>query len=388
MKFSHVIKFGKDTVAITFVLIVLSLPASADYGSAVGAFERGDYETAFAEFKLLANQGDPNAQGYLGYMNAEGIGVPKDNKAALKWFRLAAEQGHADTQDYLGNMYLQGNGVSKDRKAAFKWFRLAAEQGLVSSQLTIGYMYLNGDGVTKDEPQAAKWFRKAAEQNLVEAQNNLGYMYEKGLGVPKDYSEAIKWYRKSADQGNARAMEQLQALEKEQLRTAMVPPIWIREGEGPLSEIDRPFSTMAKLYFTFFMWSVNPSFVPESTVKWQTPRMQEILASENPRMLMMDSFLLDSNALQDAQQKNVVVVSEKDKNFYRCVVGSNLVAQAALLAAQSKPLDTIPELSEFKLASDAYNKVQQQDINAGLDFVTSVFNNCVLDASNIESSHT
>ena len=41
-------------------------------------------------------------------MYANGQGVPQDYAEAVKWYRLAADQGDADAQSYLGVMYAKG----------------------------------------------------------------------------------------------------------------------------------------------------------------------------------------------------------------------------------------------------------------------------------------
>ena len=94
----------------------------------IEAHKRGDYASAFIEWKSLAEKGDARGQSNLALMYRQGRGVPQDYKTALKWFRLAAEQEEANAQTRLGVMYDKGLGVPQDYKAALKWYRLAAEQ--------------------------------------------------------------------------------------------------------------------------------------------------------------------------------------------------------------------------------------------------------------------
>lgn len=58
-----------------------------------------------------------------------GVGVPKDKAEAVKWYRKAADQGNADAQYYLGMMYELGSGVAIDLPEALKWYRQAAQLG-------------------------------------------------------------------------------------------------------------------------------------------------------------------------------------------------------------------------------------------------------------------
>ena len=67
----------------------------------------------------------------------------------MRWYRLAADQGHADAQYNLGFMYANGEGVPQDYVQAYLWFNLAASRvtgdtreeevqhrGLAADQLT------------------------------------------------------------------------------------------------------------------------------------------------------------------------------------------------------------------------------------------------------------
>ena len=109
-------------LAIVFVL-GFTPPAWADFSDGVAAYNRGDYTTAFREFKPLAEQGFANAQNNLGVMYNRGDGVAQDYAEAVKWFRRAAEQGDASAQNNLGAMYNLGDGVPQDYAEAVKWFR-------------------------------------------------------------------------------------------------------------------------------------------------------------------------------------------------------------------------------------------------------------------------
>jgi TPR repeat protein len=132
----------------------------------------------------------------------EGDGVPKDMAEAAKWYRKAAEQGDADAQFWLGWAYEMGKGVETNIVGAVKWYREAAEQGDADAQFALGCVYQDGGGVPKNFSEAIKWYRKAAEQGTTAAEARLGSMYQDGQGVPQDYSEALKWYCKAAEQGD------------------------------------------------------------------------------------------------------------------------------------------------------------------------------------------
>ncbi len=66
----------------------LTAPAWAGFYEGVAAFKRGDYATAFREFRPLAEQGDTYAQRNLGVMYIQGVTL--DFVQAYKWLNIAA----------------------------------------------------------------------------------------------------------------------------------------------------------------------------------------------------------------------------------------------------------------------------------------------------------
>src|SRR5260221_4740959 len=67
-----------------------------------------------------------------------------DYATALRLWRPLAEQGNSDAQFYLGGMYDAGKGVQQDEPVAVFWVRKAAEQGNSNAQIGLGLMYENG----------------------------------------------------------------------------------------------------------------------------------------------------------------------------------------------------------------------------------------------------
>ena len=158
------------TLIIILVLLFslfLGLPSySSDFDKGLTAYNNGDYATALKEWKPLAEEGDVDAQYYLGVLYDNGDGVPQDYKEAVRWYKLAAEQGVAEAQFNLGNMYYDGQGVSVDYKEAVRWFTLAAEQGDVDAQYNLDFIHRKGLGVPQDDKEAV-WYDNQFTINLV-----------------------------------------------------------------------------------------------------------------------------------------------------------------------------------------------------------------------------
>jgi TPR repeat protein len=270
------IRQEKPRAKITAEQVVRELRSKAPrFDDGKAAYKRGDYAKAYAEFKPLAEQGNADAQCFLGMMYYNGYGVQKDYAQAAKWYRKAAEHrgwlgvmiqditpalaeafgtavtkgvlvadvvaGSPDEQGGLkrGDIVQTLNGkpvenanqlsrtvaaMKPESKATIEVIRdgkpesvnlTIGESGLAAAQCNLGVMYHNGQGVPKDYAQAAKWYRKAAEQGNALAQYNLGVMYYNGYGVPKDHSEALEWYQKAAEQGFAKAQTALEFAQNE-----------------------------------------------------------------------------------------------------------------------------------------------------------------------------
>lgn len=116
-------------IALLIGLVLLAGPAWADFESGKAAYSRGDYETAFRKFEILAKKGHAEAQVALGQMVLRGESVGQSDVEAVKWFRRAAEQGNSFAQGKLGAAYEEGRGVPKDYVKAYMWLILAAAQG-------------------------------------------------------------------------------------------------------------------------------------------------------------------------------------------------------------------------------------------------------------------
>ena len=143
--------------------LALAVPAWAGFDEGVAAFDRGDYETAVRELRLLVKQGDAGAQYNLGAMYLNGWGVPQDDAAAVKWYRKAADQGHADAQFILGFMYGTGRGVPQDYVAAGRCYRKAAKLGDAATQMARDWLAKHGKA-EPDNVSALRLFDEWLEQ--------------------------------------------------------------------------------------------------------------------------------------------------------------------------------------------------------------------------------
>lgn len=143
-------------VAAIFLYLLSIACAHAGLDEGKAAYSRGDFTTAFREFKPLAGEGNAEAQFSMANMYRMGKGINKDDAEAVKWLRKASDQGHVKAQFVLGLCYSLGSGVRTDQAEAAAWYRKAADQGYAPAQFEMGARYELGRGVNQDKAEAVK----------------------------------------------------------------------------------------------------------------------------------------------------------------------------------------------------------------------------------------
>ena len=130
MRLDGAINIAVRRLPLVIALLALCVGSSrADFIDGLVAYDGGDYETVLAEWRPLAEAGDPEAQVALAGLYLTGTGVAADPGEAARWFHLAAAQGNPVAQLNLGDLYSRGLGVPRDFVKAYVWLSLAAAQG-------------------------------------------------------------------------------------------------------------------------------------------------------------------------------------------------------------------------------------------------------------------
>lgn len=140
----------------------LAAPAHADVKDGVDAWQRGDYQTAVAEWRPLAIAGDADAQFNLGQAYKLGRGVPTDLVQAEAWYRRAAKQGHLQAEDNLGLVLFTAN----RRQEAMPFIINSAARGEPRAQYVLGTAHFNGDLAPQDLARAYALTKRASDAGL------------------------------------------------------------------------------------------------------------------------------------------------------------------------------------------------------------------------------
>jgi TPR repeat protein len=114
--------------ALVLALVSAALAAAGPLQPGIAAYNTHNYPAAARLLLPLAEHGNARAQTYVGFMYANGRGLPQDYIAAPRWYRYASEQGVAVAQFALGLMYDKGHGAPQDYVLAHKWLNLAVAE--------------------------------------------------------------------------------------------------------------------------------------------------------------------------------------------------------------------------------------------------------------------
>ena len=94
-------------IGVLFAVLTTVFFAAQYVNKDFDAYGRGDFASALRAVRPLAEQGDADAQYYLGAMYENGRGVRQNYAEAAKWYRRAAEQSHAEAEMRLNNLHAQ-----------------------------------------------------------------------------------------------------------------------------------------------------------------------------------------------------------------------------------------------------------------------------------------
>jgi uncharacterized protein len=188
----------KVNILLVFtILLIFSVVSKIffnDFQNGWNAYEKKDYKTARELWLPLAEQGEPKAQFFLGFMHDMGFGVPENDKKANKWYQLAAEQGDSRAQLFTGFMYGFGYGTPKNYEKAIKWYQLASEQGYMQAKINIYKL------AEKNSAEALEILLNDAKNGITEAKDALAGMREVELAVSLDYQKTLNQKKLSEEQ--------------------------------------------------------------------------------------------------------------------------------------------------------------------------------------------
>jgi TonB family protein len=152
---------------ITLLLFLSAIPAWADLYSARVAYKKGDFASAFEQFKELAELGQPDAQFSLAVMYARGEGVTQNNVYAHAWASLAGQNGVAKAKDLAEhlepNLTPTSQTISSDIQSKYSEATLNAR---LMPRFLKGKEYEDRDPVRPSKPYIPAYPLQAQNQGI------------------------------------------------------------------------------------------------------------------------------------------------------------------------------------------------------------------------------
>ena len=155
-----------------------SLPPETN--SAIAAFNRKDYNTAWRDFMAAAQKGDSEAEAGVGSMLFHHLNPPGTGYYAQceKWLLASANQGNLKGMGFLGQYYY-ASGVA---------IAGGINPGINNAPIPPA-LQKQADGKFV---LARQWFERAAAKNDAYAMGNLAIMLDAGVGGPADRARAAQ----------------------------------------------------------------------------------------------------------------------------------------------------------------------------------------------------
>jgi hypothetical protein len=173
----------------------------------IGAYNRGDSNTAFALLKQEADRGDSDAEVNLGYLYARGQGVAIDQMQAFHLYDLSAQQGNGEGMNALGYKYDLGTGIKPDLHQAIRWYCAALHRGNPRAMNNLALTLDDGKKVPHDLAAARDLWQQSIDHDDVNAMTNLGVSLINHPSHPDDRQIGTRWIVQAANRGQIYAQQ-------------------------------------------------------------------------------------------------------------------------------------------------------------------------------------
>ena len=203
-------------IATIFLFFTMPLVSLAHKQDKNGAMYLESYQSELIEAakttKLLADQGNADAQYNMGVYYFYGDGVEQNYQQSFDYFKLAAAQGNIDAQYNLGELYYLGRGTAQNYKESARITKILADKNDVDALIHLAMLYKKGIVYPKDTNMTVKYLELAAKQNSDYAEYSLGKLYEEGVSINQNYTLAAKYYKLASLKKFSKAQKKLARL--------------------------------------------------------------------------------------------------------------------------------------------------------------------------------
>lgn len=127
------------------------------------AWERGEFERAFALFRQCADLGEVGCMIDLGYFYDEGVGTQKNKDKAMSWYKRAYRRGDSAAASNIAILYRESGRHRLERQ----WFERAVALGDGDAEVELAKLYLEGKGARRSTDKAVALLASAATSSSI-----------------------------------------------------------------------------------------------------------------------------------------------------------------------------------------------------------------------------
>lgn len=261
-----------------------------------------------------------------------------------------ANNGDADAQWWIGNFYEEGyGGVERNDSAAFAWYKKSADQGYAKSQAKLAFFHENGIATSQDDWAAFTLYKNAADQGLPSAQISVGQCYELGKGVTLNLLKARDWYKRAIDNGSEQAKTDLARVE------IKIKEIYPPEPK-PDTIVPPPATPLIRISDNYELSGIGKTLQKKET-------FDLTIALENNGDADADSVLIKMSF-----PKNVFLIGGKDSILYNNMIKHDKKKLTfSFVISDSYTESTIPVVFKVHERFGKYAENWQTDLTIGQD---------------------
>ena len=128
----------------------------------------------FRTLAEIAEEGDPDAQFFIGRHFFQRTADPAAARRARDWLTRSARQDHPHAMLLLGQLLELTGARGEDLGEALRWTARAAELGLAEAQHRLGDFHFHGRaGLQRDCARALDWYQRARAAGLDAAESSM-----------------------------------------------------------------------------------------------------------------------------------------------------------------------------------------------------------------------
>ncbi len=275
-------------------------------------FENKNDVKAFEVFLKYAEQGNTEAEAWLGRCYMNGIGTSVNYEKAFEYFSKAATKNHPYGINGFGVCKQYGYGTGIDLRAAIDHYKKASDMGFPLSTLNLARSYSDQRGGFYDEKLAEEYFKKAVTLGAKGAKD----LYASFLIERKRYSEAFPLLQDAKDFYSMMSLAQC-----------------YENGWGVNIDIKKSLSIMESAYRLpdRGQWSANSFYtagLEEMVINGQTDFARhcfKVGAEQGDReCLYIYALTLKDNGLPDDAIKFMMKAADKGYDYAQLEVGKML----------------------------------------------------------------